>query len=60
MALRKNKTELVLLIHLILLILIQRPALWHTLTLGMGFLFLSIKPHRQLIKLLTEKSLKIA
>ena len=50
-----------LLIYQILPILTQKPSLWHLLskTLGTGILFLWIKLHRQPIKLLTRRVLKI-
>lgn len=54
------KVGLVLLIHEILSVLIQKPGLWDTLliTPGMNILFLSIKIHRQSIKPLTGSVLK--
>ena len=54
------KVGLVLLIHEILSVLIQKSGLWDTLliTPGMNILFLSIKIHRQSIKPLTGRVLK--
>lgn len=54
--LQNLKLGLVLVFHLVLLILIQKPSLWHILSiiLGMGIFFLSIKLYRQPIKLLKD------